>query len=57
MEESLRTTVGLEAWQDRFRVTGILGAHLGTLALASEIFIINATYLGGIYDTWSSAGG
>lgn len=44
-------------WQDRFRVTGILGAHLGALAFASIVFVLKATYLGGIYDTWSSAGG
>ena len=44
-------------WQDRFRITGILGAHLGSLALASVLVLVKAVYAGGLYDTWSSAGG
>jgi photosystem II CP43 chlorophyll apoprotein len=44
-------------WQDRFRITGILGAHLGSLALAAVLLLVKAVYIGGLYDTWSSAGG
>ncbi len=44
-------------WQDRFRITGILGAHLGSLALGSVLLLARAVHLGGVYDTWSSAGG
>ena len=44
-------------WQDRFRMTAILGAHLGTLGLASTLLFVKAVYLGGLYDTWASGGG
>ena len=44
-------------WQDRFRITAILGAHLLVLGVASLILFIKAIYLSGIYDTWSSGGG
>ena len=32
-------------WQDRFRMTAILGAHLGTLGLASTLLFVKAVYL------------
>ena len=44
-------------WQDRFRITAILGAHLGTLGSASSLLFVKGVYLGGLYDTWASAGG
>lgn len=44
-------------FQDRFRMTTILGAHLGTLGLASLLLFLKAVYLGGLYDTWASGGG
>jgi photosystem II CP43 chlorophyll apoprotein len=44
-------------WQDRFRITAILGAHLGTLGLASLLLFAKAVYFGGLYDTWASGGG
>merc|ERR1711897_34869 len=44
-------------WQDRYSITGILGAHLGSLALAAVLLLVKAVYAGGLYDTWSSAGG
>ena len=44
-------------WQDRFRITAILGAHLGTLATAAFLLFIKAVYLGGLYDTSASGGG
>eukprot|EP00415_Alexandrium_ostenfeldii_P001738 UN1738 len=44
-------------WQDRFRITAILGGHLGTLGFAALLLFVNAVYFGGIYDTWASGGG
>merc|ERR1719502_1027796 len=44
-------------FQDRFRMTAILGAHLLTLGLASGALVIKAVYLGGVYDTWACGGG
>ncbi len=44
-------------WQDRFRITAILAAHLGTLGIASSVFFVKAVDLGGVYDTWASGGG
>ena len=44
-------------WQDRFRITAILGAHLGTLGSASSLLFVKGVYLGGLYDTWASGGG
>jgi photosystem II CP43 chlorophyll apoprotein len=38
-------------WQDRFRITAILGAHLGTLATACFLLFLKAVYFGGLYDT------
>ena len=44
-------------WQDRYRITAILGAHIGSLAAGSILLFIRAVYGGGVYDTWASAGG
>ena len=44
-------------WQDRFRVTSILGAHLISLGVAALLLFIKAVYFGGIYDTSASGGG
>jgi len=44
-------------WQDRFRMTAILGAHLCTIGLAATLLFVKAVYLGGLYDTWASGGG
>jgi photosystem II CP43 chlorophyll apoprotein len=44
-------------WQDRFRITAILGAHNGTLGFAALLLTLKAVYLGGLYDTWASGGG
>ena len=32
-------------WQDRFRITGILGAHLGSLALGAVLLLARAVHL------------
>jgi photosystem II CP43 chlorophyll apoprotein len=44
-------------WQDRFRITAILGAHLVTLGSAAFLLFGKAVYSGGLYDTWASGGG
>lgn len=44
-------------WQDRFRVSGILGAHLVILGLGSFGLYSKAVFGGGLYDTWASGGG
>jgi photosystem II CP43 chlorophyll apoprotein len=44
-------------WQDRFRITGILGAHLGTLGFPPLLLFVKGLYLAGLYDTWASGGG
>mmetsp|Transcript_34976 Transcript_34976/g.78798 ORF Transcript_34976/g.78798 Transcript_34976/m.78798 type:complete len:460 (+) Transcript_34976:105-1484(+) len=44
-------------FEDRFRMTAILGAHLGTLGLSALLLFLKALYLGGLYDTWASGGG
>ena len=44
-------------WSDKNRMTSILGYHLIILGLGCFLFVIKATILGGIYDTWSVGGG
>ena len=44
-------------WQDRFRITAILGAHLFTLGYGAFLLVLKAFYFGGVYDTWASGGG
>jgi photosystem II CP43 chlorophyll apoprotein len=45
------------SWQDRFKISSILGAHLGAIGLGSILLFVKAVYLGGIFDTLSSGGG
>merc|ERR1712087_662354 len=44
-------------WQDRYKISSILGVHLGALGIGLLLLFIKAVYLGGIYDTLSSGGG
>ena len=44
-------------WEDRFRITAILGSHLGTLGCGGLLLFVKAVYLGGLYDTLASGGG
>merc|ERR1711972_1082919 len=55
-ETSFGSVFGFQ-WQDRFRVTSILGAHLISLGIAALLLFIKAVYFGGIYDTSASGGG
>jgi len=43
--------------EDRFRITAILGAHLGLIGSGALFFFSKGLYLSGLYDTWASAGG
>jgi photosystem II CP43 chlorophyll apoprotein len=45
------------SFSDRFRVSAILGAHLGFLGLGSLGLFLKSLYFGGLYDTWASGGG
>lgn len=44
-------------WQDRLRITGILGAHLASVGIGAVLVFVKGVYLGGLYDTWASGGG
>jgi len=39
------------SWQDRFKISSILGAHLGAIGLGSILLFVKAVYLGGIFDS------
>ena len=54
------TKLGLSfsfSWQDRYKISSILGVHLRVLGLGLLLLPIKTIYLGGIYDTLSSGGG
>ena len=57
LEETTYGYIFAFQWQDRFRITAILGSHLGSLGLASLLLFVKSLYLGGLYDTWASGGG
>jgi photosystem II CP43 chlorophyll apoprotein len=44
-------------WQDRFRVSSILGAHLAFLSLFCLFLVVKALFISGLYDTCSAGGG
>ena len=44
-------------WRDKNKMTTILGIHLVLLGIGAWLFVIKATTLGGIYDTWAPGGG
>jgi photosystem II CP43 chlorophyll apoprotein len=44
-------------WSDRFTITAILGVHLCFIGIGSSLLCCKGLLFGGIYDTWSSAGG
>jgi photosystem II CP43 chlorophyll apoprotein len=57
LEETALAFIFSYQWQDRFRVSSILGAHISALSVGGALLFIKATRLGGVYDTWSSGGG
>ena len=57
LEETTYSYLFSYQWQDRFRITTILGAHLGTIGLAALLFFVKGVYVEGLYDTSASGGG
>jgi len=57
LEETVHNSKFASSWQDRFRITAILGAHLGIVGTAAILFYLKATVFGGLYDTSASGGG
>jgi len=57
LEETVYGSKFAYSWQDRFRITAILGAHLGMVGTAAILFYFKATVFGGLYDTSASGGG
>merc|ERR1719264_1226143 len=45
------------SWQDRYRMTTLLGSHLGVIGIASLLLFLKAVSIGGLYDTCASGGG
>lgn len=45
------------SWQDRYKISSILGAHLAALGVAALLLYTKAVSLGGLYDPSSSGGG
>jgi photosystem II CP43 chlorophyll apoprotein len=57
LEETTYAFIFGYQFQDRFRITAILGAHLGSLAIAALLLSVKAVYFAGLYDTTASGGG
>ena len=45
------------SWQDRYRITTLLGSHLGIIGDASLLLFLKGVSIEGFYDTWASGGG
>lgn len=57
LEETSDAHIFAYQFEDRFRITAILGAHLGTIGEAALLFLVQGVYSRGFYDTWASGGG
>ena len=44
-------------WEDKDKMTSILGFHLLMLGAGALLFAAKAMYFGGLYDTWAPGGG
>ena len=42
------------SWQDRYRITTLLGSHLGIIGAASLLLFLKGVSIEGFYDTWAS---
>ena len=56
LEETTYGSIFGYQWQDRFRITAILGAHLITLGSSALLLFVKGI-TSGLYDTWASGGG
>jgi len=45
------------SWEDRYRITSILGSHLGALGIGASLLFYRAVYCVGVYDTTAAGGG
>ena len=45
------------SWQDSYKISFILGAHLGFLGIGSLLLFFKCVYLGGLFDSLASGGG
>jgi photosystem II CP43 chlorophyll apoprotein len=57
LEETYYGNIFGYQYQDRFRITAILGAHLVSLGFSALLLQTKSTKYGGLYDTWASGGG
>lgn len=57
LEETTYASLFAYQLQDRFRITAILGAHLGSYGSAALFVFSKGVYLTGLYDTSASGGG
>ena len=55
LEDSASGSVSFFTWQDRFRLTSILGAHSSILGIAS-LLLAGTALSNGALDTWSCVG-
>ena len=55
--EVLRSPFFSYSWNDKNKMTRILGYHLIILGLGCFLFVFKAMFFGGLYDTWSVGGG
>ena len=57
MEETQFGNLFSFSWQDSYKISSVLGAHLGFLGIGSLVLFLKYVYLGGLYDTLASGGG
>lgn len=56
LEETTEAHLFSYQYQDRFRITAILGSHIGTLGFGALLLWVEGVYFG-VYDTFASGGG
>jgi len=57
LEETVYSYLFAFRWEDKYRISSILGAHIGSLGIASLLLFVKGVYLSGIFDTWAGGGG
>ena len=54
--ETIGVNVFAFCYQDRYRITAILGVHLGIIGITAIVLWMTGVYIG-IYDSYASGGG